>query len=89
MRNRKSLIKKQCQFVIFLYIDSLANTDLFFFLQVERVEIKDVLLPQSMQRSMAAEAESAREARAKAREQTNQINITLRTYIAYFYPESI
>ncbi|XP_063729589.1 stomatin-like [Symsagittifera roscoffensis] len=34
-------------------------------IKVERVEIKDVLLPQSMQRSMAAEAESAREARAK------------------------
>ncbi|XP_075257485.1 stomatin-4-like [Convolutriloba macropyga] len=34
-------------------------------IKVERVEIKDVLLPQTMQRSMAAEAESAREARAK------------------------
>ncbi|CAF0971610.1 unnamed protein product [Adineta steineri] len=32
---------------------------------VERVEIKDVRLPQSMQRSMAAEAEASREARAK------------------------
>merc|ERR1719402_795761 len=32
---------------------------------VDRVEIKDVRLPQSMQRSMAAEAEAAREARAK------------------------
>jgi erythrocyte band 7 integral membrane protein len=33
--------------------------------KVERVEIKDVRLPQSMQRSMAAEAEATREARAK------------------------
>ncbi|CAF3330781.1 unnamed protein product [Rotaria socialis] len=33
--------------------------------KVERVEIKDVRLPVSMQRSMAAEAEAAREARAK------------------------
>nr|XP_029722843.1 band 7 protein AGAP004871-like isoform X1 [Aedes albopictus] len=33
--------------------------------QVERVEIKDVSLPDSLQRSMAAEAEAAREARAK------------------------
>lgn len=32
---------------------------------VDRVEIKDVRLPQSMQRSMAAEAEASREARAK------------------------
>jgi len=33
--------------------------------KVERVEIKDVRLPQQMQRAMAAEAEAAREARAK------------------------
>ena len=33
--------------------------------QVERVEVKDVRLPQSLQRAMAAEAEAAREARAK------------------------
>jgi len=33
--------------------------------KVERVEIKDVSLPHSLQRAMAAEAESAREARAK------------------------
>ncbi|CAF3049910.1 unnamed protein product [Rotaria socialis] len=33
--------------------------------QVERVEVKDVRLPVSMQRSMATEAEAAREARAK------------------------
>ena len=32
---------------------------------VERVEVKDVRLPQNLQRAMAAEAEAAREARAK------------------------
>ena len=34
-------------------------------LQIERVEVKDVRLPQNLQRAMAAEAEAAREARAK------------------------
>ena len=34
-------------------------------IKVERVEIKDVRLPNSLQRAMAAEAEAAREARAK------------------------
>ena len=33
--------------------------------KVERVEVKDVRLPKDMRRSMAAEAEAAREARAK------------------------
>lgn len=33
--------------------------------QVERVEVKDVRLPQQLQRAMAAEAEASREARAK------------------------
>ncbi|KAK2177756.1 hypothetical protein NP493_581g00026 [Ridgeia piscesae] len=33
--------------------------------KVERVEVKDVRLPQKMQRAMAAEAEATREARAK------------------------
>jgi erythrocyte band 7 integral membrane protein len=33
--------------------------------KVERVELKDVRLPQQMQRAMATEAEAAREARAK------------------------
>ena len=36
-----------------------------FFWQVERVEVKDVRLPVQLQRAMAAEAEAAREARAK------------------------
>jgi erythrocyte band 7 integral membrane protein len=34
-------------------------------IKVERVEIKDVRLTQELQRSMAAEAEASREARAK------------------------
>jgi len=34
---------------------------------VERVEIKDVRLPVSLQRAMAAEAEATREAKAKVR----------------------
>ncbi|XP_076816774.1 band 7 protein AGAP004871-like [Clavelina lepadiformis] len=34
-------------------------------IQVERIEIKDVRLPMQLQRAMAAEAEAAREARAK------------------------
>ena len=33
--------------------------------QVERVEVKDVRLPMQLQRAMAAEAEAARDARAK------------------------
>ena len=34
-------------------------------MKVERVEIKDVRLPKNLQRAMAAEAEAARDARAK------------------------
>ena len=34
-------------------------------LQIQRVEVKDVRLPQNLQRAMAAEAEASREARAK------------------------
>merc|ERR1712141_164002 len=34
-------------------------------IRVERVEIKDVSLPKPLQRAMAAEAEGARDARAK------------------------
>merc|ERR1740128_697981 len=34
-------------------------------IRVERVEVKDVRLPQQLQRAMAAEAEATREARAK------------------------
>ena len=34
-------------------------------MKVERVEVKDVRVPEQLQRAMAAEAEAAREARAK------------------------
>ena len=34
-------------------------------IKVERVEVKDVRLPHNLQRAMAAEAEAAREAKAK------------------------
>lgn len=40
-------------------------------IKVERVEIKDVKLPQQLQRAMAAEAEATREARAKVGNATN------------------
>lgn len=39
-------------------------------IKVERVEIKDVKLPQQLQRAMAAEAEASREARAKVENAT-------------------
>jgi regulator of protease activity HflC (stomatin/prohibitin superfamily) len=40
----------------------------FYFIKVERVEVKDVRLPVQLQRAMATEAEAAREARAKVRQ---------------------
>ncbi|KAI6226994.1 hypothetical protein M3Y95_00680100 [Aphelenchoides besseyi] len=43
----------------------LADTTARWGIKVERVEIKDVRLPVQLQRSMAREAESARDARAK------------------------
>ena len=36
-----------------------------FLLKVERVEVKDVRVPEQLMRAMAAEAEAARNARAK------------------------
>merc|ERR1719273_2117625 len=47
---------------ILLHIDKATDP---WGVQVERVEVKDCRLPQSLQRAMAAEAEAAREARAK------------------------
>ncbi|MBN3288419.1 STOM protein, partial [Polyodon spathula] len=43
-------------------------------IKVERVEIKDVKLPLQMQRSMAAEAEATREARAKVIAAEGEVN---------------
>ena len=42
---------------------------------VDRVEVKDVRLPQQMQRSMAAEAEAARDARAKVNKGFLPLNV--------------
>jgi hypothetical protein len=47
-------------------------------IKVERVEIKDVRLPKMLQRIMAAEAEAAREARAKVIEKSNLVFIKYR-----------
>ena len=41
---------------------------------VERVEVKNVRLPENLQRAMAAEAEATREAKAKVK---NIINISI------------
>jgi len=43
-------------------------------MKVERVEVKDVRLPQQLQRAMAAEAEASREAKAKVRSYVNHIS---------------
>ena len=45
--------------------------------KVERVEVKDVRLPQQMQRAMAAEAEATREARAKVKKEVLMKDIYL------------
>jgi len=47
---------------------------------VERVEIKDVKLPIQLQRAMAAEAEAAREARAKVITSTCGFGVYLLTF---------
>ena len=43
----------------------LAEGTLYWGVSVERVEVKDVRVPEQLMRAMAAEAEAAREARAK------------------------
>ena len=52
-------------------------------IQVERVEVKDVRLPKQMQRAMAAEAEAAREARAKVGCRHTRL-ITMKSKPKYF-----
>ena len=44
---------------------------------VDRVEIKDVRLPQQLQRAMAAEAEATREARAKVTRMLTMLTMML------------
>lgn len=51
-------------------------------IKVERVEIKDVKLPQQLQRAMAAEAEATREARAKVTGASGDFNLTSSSYRA-------
>lgn len=53
--------------VIFPLQESLDEATDPWGIKVERVEIKDVKLPQQLQRAMAAEAEASREARAKVK----------------------
>jgi len=43
-------------------------------IKVTRVEVKDCILPQSLQRAMAAEAEASREARAKCINAQGEVN---------------
>jgi len=45
---------------------------------VERIEIKDVCLPKQLQRAMAAEAESAREAKAKVIAAEGEMNASVK-----------
>ena len=49
----------------FIFQSSLEVATAAWGVQVERVEVKDVRVPENLQRAMAAEAEAAREARAK------------------------
>ena len=51
--------------LLLLMQDLLADGTLFWGVAVERVEVKDVRVPEQLMRAMAAEAEAAREARAK------------------------
>ena len=45
--------------------------------KVERVEVKDIRLPQNLTRAMAAEAEAAREARAKVVAAEGEKNVSM------------
>ena len=56
-----------CSLIVktFFLKSSLAEATGAWGVQIERVEVKDVRVPENLQRAMAAEAEAAREARAK------------------------
>ena len=45
---------------------------------VERVEVKDVRVPENLQRAMAAEAEAAREGRAKVAKRIRILMVMIR-----------
>ena len=55
----------KCTFLSCIFQSSLEVATAAWGVQVERVEVKDVRVPENLQRAMAAEAEAAREARAK------------------------
>lgn len=47
-------------------------------IKVERVEVKDVVLPPQLQRAMAAEAEASREAKAKVIAAEGEMNASMK-----------
>ena len=59
-KNKKNIINKS-----FSFQSALDEATDPWGVQVERVEVKDVRVPENLQRAMAAEAEAARNARAK------------------------
>ena len=63
----------------------LAEGTLYWGVSVERVEVKDVRVPEQLMRAMAAEAEAAREARAKVHanifKSTNGSNCGLESHV--------
>ena len=60
-----SIIYDINKYVTFFVQESLDVATEPWGVKVERVEVKDVRVPEQLQRAMAAEAEAAREARAK------------------------
>ena len=73
-QKEKKSLKKCWKFLTKLLIHGVSGPNLNLYrtqpnlilgITVERVEVKDVRLPVSLQRAMAAEAEAAREAKAK------------------------
>ena len=58
-------LERWCRVSFHYYQDLLADGTHYWGVQVERVEVKDVRVPEQLMRAMAAEAEAAREARAK------------------------
>lgn len=76
------------RFIVLSYQSTLDEATDDWGIKVERVEIKDVKLPAQLQRAMAAEAEAAREARAKVstsnKKKTNNCFHTTNSSLLYF-----
>ena len=53
-------LERWCRVSFHYYQDLLADGTHYWGVQVERVEVKDVRVPENLQRAMAAEAEAAR-----------------------------